>query len=88
MKSLTLLTIAVTTILTFSGVAYSKGGHNDNRKGYQQHHYSPRSYRSHDRTIYRRGYQSPPRGYYPYSNRPRGQRTIYFNFFGFPIVTY
>lgn len=79
--------IAASTLLGFSSVA-----HSDNRyvprAGYQQYHYAPRSYRGQDRTIYRRGYSRPSNGYYPYARPHYGQRTVYFNFFGLPIVTY
>jgi hypothetical protein len=87
MKKLSLLTIAVMMILTVGEVAQADGK-DARRRGYQRHHYAPRSYRSHDRVIYRRGYPGPSRGYYPYGRRHYGQRTVYFSFFGLPIVTY
>ena len=87
MSKMSLLTIAAMAVFTFAGVAHADGRY-VRRQGYQQYHYAPRSYRSHDRTIYRRGYSGPSHGYYPYGRRHYGQRTIYFNFFGLPIVTY
>lgn len=85
MTKLSVLTIAAVTILTFAGVAHADGNYT-RRQGYQQYHYAPRSYRSHDRTIYRRGYSGPSRGYYRYGNPHYGRRTVYLNFFGFPVI--
>jgi len=88
MNKLTLVTIAAMAVFTFAGTAYADGKYS-RRDGYQQYHYAPRSYRSHDREVYRRGYSGPSRRYYPtYGRRHYGQRTVYFNFFGLPIVRY
>jgi len=87
MNKMILATVAAMAIFTFSGVAQADGKH-DRRKGYQQYHSSPRSYHRHDRPTYRRGYRAPAYRYDPYGRRHYNQRTIYFNFFGLPIVTY
>jgi hypothetical protein len=87
MSKLSLLTIAAITALTLGGVAHADERY-VRRQGYQQYHYAPRSYRGYDRPIYRRGYPGPSHGYYSYGSPHYGQRTVYYNFFGFPIVTY
>ena len=87
MKSLFLLSVAATMLLTLGGVAHADGRY-VRRSGYQEYHYGPRSYRSYDRDVYRHGYAPRSRGYYSYGNRHYGQRVIYFNFFGLPVVTY
>lgn len=87
MNKLAIATIAAAAAFTFAGVAHADGKYS-HRQGYQHYHYAPRSYYSHDREVYRRGYSGPSRGYYTYGTRHYGQRTVYFNFFGIPIVTY
>lgn len=74
-------------LATFGEVAHADRRY-VRRSGYQQYHYAPRSYRSYDRGSYRQGYSGPSRGYYRYGSPHYGQRTIYFNFFGLPIVRY
>lgn len=87
MNKLSILTVALLALVALGGVAHADDRY-VRRQGYQQYHYAPRSYRSHDRTIYRHGYSGPSQGYYRYGSPHYGQRTIYFNFFGLPIVTY
>jgi hypothetical protein len=87
MRTIPLLTAVALTLFAFTGVSEA-GSNYVRRPGYQQYHYAPHSYRGRDRVIYRHGYSGPSRGYYRYGNRHYGQRTLYFNFFGFPVVTY
>lgn len=88
MKILSALALAAMLVTSGAAVAEARHPQNDNRQGYQSYHYAPRSYGSRGHTVYRRGYRGPSNGYYPYQGRHYGQRTIYFNFFGLPIVTY
>lgn len=88
MKLLFVLPLAAIAFLAFGGSDVQAGHGYVRRQGYQQYHYSPYSYRSRDRVIYRHGYSGPSRGYYRYGDRHYGQRSLYFNFFGLPIVTY
>lgn len=88
MKTLSFLFIAATMLFTVAGVAEADGRY-VRRPGYQQYHYAPRSYRSYDRDVYRRGYSGPSHGYYyNHGYRHYDDRTVYFSFFGLPIVTY
>lgn len=87
MKKLIFLSLAAMTILATGGVTDANAEY-VRRQGYQYYHYAPHSYRNHDREYYNHGYRRPSRGYYRYGDRHYGQRTLYFNFFGLPIVTY
>jgi len=87
MKKASFLTIAALAFLTVAGAAHADGRY-VRRSGYQQYHYAPRSYRGYDREAYRHGYSGGSHRYYSYGHPHYAQRTIYFNFFGLPIVTY
>jgi hypothetical protein len=87
MKTLSMLTAVAATILCLGGVA-NADGHYVRRPGYQQYHYAPRSYRTQNRAVYRRGYPGPSYGYYGYGSPHYNRRVVYFNFFGLPVVSY